>query len=384
MYATPSFGPRCSGAAWTFFRYRILTGSRLPVVITLLGLLAFLGLRASEGTDPEPCGRVLRGHTVWVHAVAFAPDGQTLASSGGLRHAGGEVKLWDVATGRARAHLGGHPGAVYALAFAPDGQTLATGGEDGTVTVWDIRTGQVQATFSGHPAAAYALAYAPDGRTLAAAGVPTLPPNTPARPARDAGRTRATGGGKWGEAVTLWDVATGRVRAVLPGYHPVAFAPDGRTLATVSEAGVMLWDVASGQARAVWPAPKDRAHGLGFAPFGLAFAPYDPVLAAGFPDGRVHLWDLGCQQVRQILHGHPDAVNGVAYAPDGRTLVTASQDRTIRWWDAATGVELARLQGHERAVTAVAFAPDGRTVASASYDKTVRLWDLPKSPGPPD
>lgn len=37
---------------------------------------------------------------------------------------------------------GGHVGPVYAVAYAPDGATLAAGGGDGMVRIWDARTGQ--------------------------------------------------------------------------------------------------------------------------------------------------------------------------------------------------------------------------------------------------
>jgi len=78
--------------------------------------------------------------------VAFAPDGKTLATAG----RGTTVRLWDVAGDRLLATLDGHKatspagesleggGAVHALAFSPDGKTLASGGEDCLVLLWDV------------------------------------------------------------------------------------------------------------------------------------------------------------------------------------------------------------------------------------------------------
>jgi WD40 repeat protein len=68
-------------------------------------------------------------------AVAFAPDGRTLAMSRG----DGAVVLWDQDGQRSRGGIRGrHRGLVWALAFSPDGRRLASGGDDMTVRLWDV------------------------------------------------------------------------------------------------------------------------------------------------------------------------------------------------------------------------------------------------------
>ena len=65
--------------------------------------------------------------------------------------------------------LTGHTDAVQAMAFSPDGATLATGGDDRAVRLWNARTGRLVATFTGHTEAVTAVVFSPDGATLATA-----------------------------------------------------------------------------------------------------------------------------------------------------------------------------------------------------------------------
>ena len=68
--------------------------------------------------------RVLTGHTGWVRAVGWSPDGSRLVSGG----ADGTVRVWEAGSGRLLHTLTGHTGAVWAVGWSPDGTRLVSGG----------------------------------------------------------------------------------------------------------------------------------------------------------------------------------------------------------------------------------------------------------------
>ena len=94
------------------------------------------------------CIKTLQGHTHWVYAVAFSPDGQTLASGSG----DSSVKLWDINSGKCIYTLQGHINWVHSVAFGSNGQTLVSSGDDNTIKLWDIKTGECVKTLRcDHP-----------------------------------------------------------------------------------------------------------------------------------------------------------------------------------------------------------------------------------------
>ena len=107
----------------------------------------------------------LHGHTESVRALAFSPDGTTMASGSSDK----TIILWDVATRQALGSpLSGHTDAVASAAFSPDGSILATGSWDKTIILWDFATRKpLGSSLKAHSGQVVSLAFSPDNRLLA-------------------------------------------------------------------------------------------------------------------------------------------------------------------------------------------------------------------------
>ena len=81
----------------------------------------------------------------------------------------GQVKLWDVATGREIGAMKGHGRGVTKVAFSRDGKLLATGASDNTIKIWDVASRTELRTLTGHTSSIESIDFTPDGRLLASA-----------------------------------------------------------------------------------------------------------------------------------------------------------------------------------------------------------------------
>jgi WD40 repeat protein len=119
--------------------------------------------------------RRLDGFAERVVCLAFSPDGKLLATGGGPPTENGEIKIFDVATGKLQLDIkGGHSDTVFGLSFSPDGKKLATASADKFVKVFDVTNGKLLRSFEGHTQHVMDVGWKPDGKVLASVGADDL------------------------------------------------------------------------------------------------------------------------------------------------------------------------------------------------------------------
>jgi WD40 repeat protein len=150
----------------------------------------------------------------------------------------------------------------------------------------------------------------------------------------------------------------------------VAFSPDGTVLASGFHDGtIALWNVASGKSLINFRAHDDRV-------FQVTFSPDGSLLASAGGDKSVALRDGKSGEMKRRLEGHTDIIEALDFTPDGTKLASGSADNTIRIWNVQTGELLRTIKGQSYTVNSVDFSPDGALIASAGWADGVTIWNV--------
>jgi hypothetical protein len=124
-----------------------------------------------------------------------------------------------------------------------------------------------------------------------------------------------------------------------------AWSADSRLLAVAANDCIRVYEVLTGGEMCRFQRPGTTICALAFAPDGRTLASGSgwwcderetpAVVSFGNPEAAIRLWDLASGQVIQTLAGHQWSVHTLAFALDGTTLISGAQDETVLGWDVA-------------------------------------------------
>jgi len=293
-----------------------------------------------DGTTRELIRTIHVGPPGGVLDVVFSPDGKVLATGG----ENGLVTLWDTSSWeRLGAPLSGpsrstDPNAsesVFAVAFSPDGRTLAAGSElatgppgpneqvpgDGHVYIWSLTTRELVGPSNMVSGAADVLdvAFSPDGSELAAAF-----------DAFGSGDQTLTGG-----YARVWQLPSGKelytvnVDGDYGHSDAVTFSPDGGLLVTGGGTGdLRFFDARTGA--------KDGKSVLASAGWVLseAFDPSGTTIVTAGSDGTTRMIDLASRaQIGPALPGIDNTGEFARFTPDGTQVIVVYDSGRGYVWD---------------------------------------------------
>ncbi|WP_228500090.1 c-type cytochrome domain-containing protein [Thermogemmata fonticola] len=304
-----------------------------------------------------------------VNAVAFAPDGKHLVTSG--YH---ELLVWEWESGRLVRRLRTRSERTYGLVFLPDGKLVAAGGRPGQEG--DVRAYRWDGPGMEKGGVVY-LDGVEDGRVLVKHLFDT----------EDAVLcVAATGDGKWlaaggcDRSVRVFDLSRGVEQAELvqtvenhaDWVLGCALTADGQYLLTASrDKTAKVWDLKARESVVTFPEHQNIVYGVAVKPDG----------SAGYSvgaDRQLRVWNpKGEGKQVSSSGGHTDEVYKVAINGAGTHLATGGADRSVRLWDVSGKGKVATVRqwgGLSDHVFAVAFSADGRHVAAGCYDGTVAVW----------
>jgi len=254
--------------------------------------------------------RALRGHSHFISDVVISSDGAFALSASW----DGELRLWDIATGKTTRRFVGHEKDVLSVAFSVDNRQIVSGSRDGTIRLWNT-LGECKYAISGNDADS-------QGHTEWVSCVRFSP-------SQSVPLIVSCG---WDKLVKVWNLTNCKLRNDLVGHtgylNTVCVSPDGSLAASGGKDNTaMLWDLNEGK----------RLYSLdaGNIINGLVFSPNRYWLCAATEDS-IKIWDLESKVVVDTLRpeepevGSMPACNCLAWSADGSTLFAGYSDNVIR------------------------------------------------------
>ena len=160
----------------------------------------------------------------------------------------------------------------------------------------------------------------------------------------------------------------------------LAISPDNKIIAVgYSDSYVSLWDAETHKQLAMEVLHSQGVYAVKFAP---SPSPDRYRLVTGSLDNSVKILDLIPVddkiefEVRNNMEGHSSFVLALAIDPTGEWLLSGSKDLTAKLSSLSTGQMIYSIKAHSNSVITVAFSPKGNMFCTGSGDHIVKIWSM--------
>jgi WD40 repeat protein len=296
-------------------------------------------------------------------ALNFSADGKQLAV--GVGETDGEVVVWALEdllqaigdTPPPRARFGGHRDWVCGMAFSPNNRALASAGADSALRVWELDRPGVCHRYYGHRHQILSVAWSPDGKHMLTGGMDG--------------------------SVRVWDpwrppTAQGPVVfPVVPYHYQFRLSSDGRSaiLLELTNRMAVLWNT-------VRMTPTEVLEFAGTNIARIGWSSDGRMLATGFPDGNIRVWDLATRRKMASLRLPGHSIGRFTFSPDDRFMVCGGYrwgslwQRTAKLWKTDGWGEIPLPPEALTNVTWADFSLDGRLWVSLHFGGAVDVWEI--------
>ena len=269
-------------------------------------------VHSMDGATPP---RRLPGLSDRILSLVYSKDGATLVAAGGTPARFGEIQIWDVAASKLRRSLMVSGDTVFGVSLSPDASRIAVGCTDNTVRIVDAAAGKELFKIGNHENWVLGTVFGVDGKRIVSVS-------------RD-------------RAAKLTDAVSG---AFLENVNLLR-----GELAAVARHPTKEFVVIGGEDRTPYIYMMDRAKNMKIAD--------DTTL------------------IRK-LERQDGAIAALAWSLDGAHIAVGGASQEVTIYDADSGRRIAACRGHTAGIYALAFSPDGQTIATGGFDGKVRQYHV--------